>query len=203
MKRWLLVPALLLSQLPVQAGGWSGEVQYGRYYPEAERWSDYYGSDRAPYLALNFSYRLLPFVELGVDAGRMHDHGRAVLPSSGSQTGSVDTNIYPLMAQAQVSARFAPGQWLVPYAAVGAGRIYYRQVIAGQDAAEGNTAGRLTRAGLALNMNILDSKAAAHMRSGYDISHTFLLLERQRISGKINGAELGGDATVLGLRFEF
>jgi len=185
------------------AADWSSEFQYGRYYPELAQWQEYYGRDRAPYMNLSAGYRWFSFLEFGVDAGRMHDKGRAFLPSSGTTAGTVELELYPVSAQVQLNLRFAPGQWLVPFAALGSTQVYYRQRIVGQNKATGRAAGNLQRIGVAFNMNILDNRGASYMRNSYGISHTQLLLERRKLSVKAADVDLGGDMTLLGLRFEF
>lgn len=206
MARILILVVLSLGLMqPGVAGAtkWSLDYNYGRYYPELEQWRDHYGRDRASYFSFTGSYRWFDFLELGLDAGRMHDRGNAVLASTGTSAGDVEFEIYPVTAQAQFNLRFAPGQWVVPYAAIGITQLYYRQVIVGQGKATGSVGGQMLRAGLALNLNILDSKGASYLRRDLGISHIFLLLERRRLEAEKDGVELGGDINLLGLRFEF
>ncbi len=206
MKRKILLTLLLLHAVfpcAAVAAQWSSELQYGRYYPELDQWRDYYGRDRAPYFGAAMAYRWFSFLELGVEAGRMHDRGRAILASNNTYAGSVELELYPVSAQLQVNARFAAGQWLVPYVAIGATQLYYRQIVVGQEKASGRVTGRLLRTGLAFNMNILDHRAAAYMRSGYGITHTFLQLERRQLTADTDTVALGGEVALMSLRFEF
>jgi hypothetical protein len=92
---------------------------------------------------------------------------------------------------------------LVPYAGIGIVSAWYKQKIDQQSDREGRSdIGGSARAGIQLQLTNLDP-SAARIRSGNQRLKTYVFLEGQVFSTKVDGIDLGGEVYLLGLRFEF
>jgi hypothetical protein len=187
---------------------WSAEVKGGVFYPAADNWSAYYGSDRTWQIAGSLAYKLTRRIEAGIEGGMAKDQGAGYAPLNGISTGKVDYSLYPLNVFALFRGIFAEDQWVVPYVGGGYTRMFYRQQTEGQSDVKGAANGYHGRAGLQLLLDRIDTRAANNMYLGYGIIHTYLFVEAQRTTAKtdtVSGGtvDLGGTSYLAGFLFEF
>jgi hypothetical protein len=184
------------------------EVKGGVFYPAADDWSTYYGSNRTWQIAGAIAYKLTRQIEAGIEGGMANDQGTGYAPLNVTATGKVDYSLYPLNVFALFRGIFAEDQWVVPYAGGGYTRMFYRQKTEGQGDVKGAVNGYHGRAGLQLLLDGIDLRSANNMYLGYGIMHTYLFIEAQYTSAKadtVSGGtiDLGGTSYLAGFLFEF
>jgi opacity protein-like surface antigen len=186
-----------------QAPRWGVAFKVGRFEPDLDRYKEFYGGDAVTYFSLEGAVRLTNWLELGLEGGYSKDEGTGFLPSAGIPGGSVDYTVMP--AQLFLNFRYeqSGSQWLVPYAGAGLAVAWYKQDIDQQPTVEGRTdLGYGARAGVELLLNHLDRRGAEYLRNGRRLK-TYLFVEGQVYSAKIDGIDVGGNLYLLGLRFDF
>jgi len=199
----LLVSGQALAQGESTVAPWVFEVKGGQFKPDLDRYEEFYGSDTTAYFAAAFAYRPSDWYEVGGELGFMHDSGVGILASNQTLGGSVKYTLVPAHLYVSVFGRFSPGQWVVPYAGIGATMGWYKQDIDAQPSRSGRTdLGYNARAGLQLLLNGLDRSTAQRAAQG-GLINTYLFLEGQYFSTKVDGHDLGGVTYLLGLRLEF
>jgi len=206
--------AALADEVGKERPHWSFEIKGGNFYPDfdsfpaGKKWSDFYGSDHTWQLSGALGYKLLRWIEVGIEGGRIEDRGSGYAPVNGLVTGRVIYQLYPVSAYVLARAVFREQQWIVPYAGGGYTRMYYRQKIEGQGTVRGSTDGYMGRAGVQLLLDDADRKSADSLYLNYGIMHTYLVLEAQLTRATVESTageqvELGGLSFLGGLLFEF
>ncbi len=183
---------------------WSFEAKGGRFKSSLDDWSAYYGDDRSEYFAFVTAWKPLRFTDVGIEIGRMRDHGTGQLPLNNTTGGDVRVEFYPVQAFFTFRALFSEKQWIVPYAGGGWTRMYYKTQVTGEESREGSVNGRHVRAGLQLLLDPLGRADASNLRR-YGIEHSYLILEGQKITAKdgSSGLDIGGSTATIGLLFEY
>lgn len=187
---------------------WSIEIKGGWFYPDIDDWETYYGRDNTWHYTGSLAYKLTRQIELGIDGGFIKDQGQGSGAISGTVTGRVDYELFPLQAFLLFRGVFTENQWLVPYAGGGWTRIYYREKTEGQGIARGSADGYHGRAGLQFLLDDADTTASRNLRSDFGIDHTSFFLEALYSRAMINSlsgssVNLGGTSYLMGLLFEF
>lgn len=206
---WLLFISLgllwtgqCLAQDAPKAAPWVFEIKGGAFSPDLDRYDEFYGGDPA-YFAAAFAYRPSDWYEYGAELGFMHDSGVGIFETTGITGGDVGYTLVPAHLYISVFGRFSPGQWVVPYAGVGATMAWYKQDIDAQPNRSGRTdLGYNAKAGLQLLLNGLD-RGTARRAAKDGLMYTYLFIEGQYFSTKVDGHDLGGVTYLLGLRLEF
>ncbi len=202
---WLLLlcPALVLAQPAEPSPRWSLELKGGRFYPDVEEWSRFYGQDYATQFGVALAYKVHRRWELGLAGERIKDEGRALAPTQGILTGNVTYELFPLHAYLLWRGVFSEEQWLVPYLGGGWTRMNYRQSIENQGRAEGAADGYHLRGGVQLLLDRIDPSAARRAARSMGVHNTYFTLEAMQTSAEKGGVELGGVSYLLGVLFEF
>jgi hypothetical protein len=187
---------------------WSLELKGGNFYPAADNWATFYGDDKTWQIGGSVAYKLVRWLETGIEVGMARDHGVGYAPLNGILTGEVQYDVFPLNVFVLVRGVFREQQWLVPYAGGGYTRMSYREKIEGQGDVRGSTNGYHTRGGIQLLLDGLDTGAANNMYLDYGIHHTYLFFEVQYIRADANtvgggSVDLGGTSYLGGFLFEF
>jgi hypothetical protein len=182
---------------------WSFEFKGGRFQPALSDWDRYYGSDAMRQYVAALGYMPLRALQLAGELGYSHDHGQGTLPTSGALGGEVNYTLMPVHVYALVRGVFTKGQWLVPYVGGGWTYLYYDQEVVNQQESKGHADGWNARAGLQLLLNPLDPNSAEDIRHSLGVQYTYLTLEVQKFSAKVDGTDLGGKSYLLGLRLEY
>ena len=207
MKRIAL--ALLLLSLPVVAAAgedgprWSLEIKGGKLHSAMDEWGDYYGDNRLPSIGIGVGYKVWRPLEIGLEAGYARDRGEGFAPVHGINAGQVRYELLPVHLSATLRGIFREDQWLVPFVGAGVGRYGYRVSVTGQERTSGSTGGSLYRAGLQLLIDRLDPRSAHELQRHAGIDNTYLFLEYRKTKAEVEGSDLGGEAWLGGLLFEF
>jgi len=194
----LLVATQAAAQGSLDSPRWTYEVRAVDFRPDLAQFSTFYGDSHSTYFALAGTYRLLDRLELGGEYGRMTEHGVGVLSDTGALGGSVEYRLDSLHVFANWIFQRDPSQRVVPYLGGGLLVMRYEQTVDLQPTISGRTdPGWSARAGVRLQVaSVGPQPQGAYWRS-------YLFAEAQRMSAKVDGQNLGGDAFVLGFRMEF
>jgi opacity protein-like surface antigen len=187
---------------PVAMPSWTLEIKGGHFESDLEDWENFYGGDRSKQAGLLAGYKFFRQFEAGMAVDYIHDKGIGFLPINGKPGGEVDFQLYPVHLYVMWRGVFFEDQWVVPYVGAGATRVYYRQKIQNQSSVRGDVDGDHNRAGLQILLDWLDTGSA----SGFEeegIENTYLTVEVLSFSAELEGIELGGKSTMIGLAFEF
>ena len=187
---------------------WSAEIKGGWFYPDIQNWETYYGRDNTWHYAGSLAYKVMRQIEIGIDGGFIKDQGQGSGAISGTVTGRVDYELFPLQVFVLFRGVFSETQWLVPYGGGGWTRMYYREKTEGQGTARGSADGYHGRAGLQLLLDDVDATASRNLRTDFGIYHTYFFFETQYTRAMINdlagaSVNLGGTSYLMGLLFEF
>jgi outer membrane protein W len=182
---------------------WSYEIRGIYFEPDLAQFSTFYGESHSTYFGLAGTYRLLDRLELGGEYGLMKERGVGVLSDTGALGGSVKYRLDSFHVFANWIFQGAPTQRVVPYVGAGLLAMRYEQSIEQQPKVEGRTdPGWSARAGVRFQIaSVGPVQRAASSESSYWRSYMFV--EAQHMSAKVDGQNLGGDAFVLGFRMEF
>lgn len=225
MRRTLL--AIMLACLPWAAyaapaaadgGGtaprWSLELKGGAFFPDAGRWSSFYGEGYLWEYGGSLAYRVHPLIEVGLEGMYARGSGKGAQASHGAGTGAV-------VQQGKVTFQHLPlnvfvlgrlvwreNQWLVPYAGIGYTRMFFREEVQGEEKREGSVDGFHARGGLQLLLDRLEPEAPERVEEVTPLFRTWLFVEgrythapaRTVGGGSVN---LGGAGCLGGMRFEF
>jgi len=182
---------------------WALEFKGGKFEPDIDNYKSFYGDKDTGFLSFGGSYRLKNWLELGIELGYSQDDGVGELPDAGTTGGNVEYTLLPLQVFLNLRYDVKPDQRFIPYVGVGMVTAWYKQEIDQQSDRDGRTdIGSSARVGLQLLLTGLDRSGAAYM-SGDKRLRTYLFLEGQTYSTKIDGIDLGGELYLLGLRLEF
>ncbi len=184
---------------------WSLEIKGGLFAPALKDWPRYYGQHDMPEYAVSLAYKLLRQVELGAGVGSMSAKGQAYRKGHGTLDGEATYELEPVNVFIVVRGSVKDEQWLVPYAGVGWTRMYYREMITGQETVRGNADGYHVRGGVQLSLDLMDPGASTTMYADYGVHNTyfFIEVERTRVIERTTSLDLGGTAYLAGLLFEF
>ena len=202
----LLVPAAAYAaDTVIDHPHWSLELKRGNFTPALDNWAQYYTQRSMPEYAGSLAYMLQRQVEVGVEAGSARDKGQASAPGHGIMSGEVAYTLYPLNVFILLRGILSENQWIVPYVGGGWTRMYYREKVVGQDTVRGSADGYHVRGGLQFTLDGLDQSAANGMYMDYGVYHTYFFVEAERTKATLRAAsvDLGGDAYLMGLLFEF
>jgi outer membrane protein W len=205
----LVLGLLVTMQASAQSAGsldsprWTYEVRGIYFRPDLPQFSTFYGNDHSTYFGLAGSYRLLDKLELGGEYGLMKEHGVGVQSNSGTLGGSVDYRVDSFHVFANWIFQNEPTQRVVPYLGAGLLVMRYEQAVDLQPTIEGRTdPGWSARAGVRFQI----ASVGPVPRSGSDESsywRSYMFVEAQHMSAKVDGQNLGGNAFVVGFRMEF
>jgi hypothetical protein len=199
----LLTGQQVFAQNQSVAAPWVFEIKGGEFKPDLELYEEFYGSDTTTYLAATVAYRPSDWWEIGGELGYMHDSGVGILAGNQTLGGSVRYKLVPVNLYVSAFGKFVPDQWVVPYAGVGVTTAWYKQSIDAQPNRSGRTdLGYNAKAGLQLLLNGIDKNTAQRAAQG-GLINTYLFIEGQYFSTKVDGIDLGGLTYLLGLRLEF
>jgi hypothetical protein len=184
---------------------WSLEIKGGVFTPALKDWSRYYGKDSMPEYAVSFAYNPRRQVSIGAGAGAMSATGKAYNQRSNNLAGEATYELNPVNVFVVVRGVLHNEQLLVPYIGGGWTRMYYREMITGQETIRGNADGYHVRGGVQLSLDILDASASRRMYGDYGIRNTyfFIEMEKTRVVERTTSLDLGGTAFLGGLLFEF
>jgi hypothetical protein len=141
----------------------------------------------------------LPWLELDAETQYMHDSGVGRLPSTGGPGAPVEYTLWPVHVFVKARLERNANQLFVPYVGIGVARAYYKQEIDLQDERDGTTkSGPSLRAGVEISMNRVDPSAD----DTGPLKRTYLFIEAQRFEAEVDDVDLGGDALLIGFRFE-
>ena len=202
----LWLPCMVWAENKLERPHWSMEVKGGYFYPDADNWEKYYGADKTPQLGVYAAWKMLNYLELGVEGTYIRDRGKGALSSNSAQlAGEVKYELFPLSAQVLLRLKFSENQWIVPYAAAGVVRAYYQETIKNQEKRTGVRQGELFRAGLQILLDVIDNRGSSHMAEDYNVRNTYLILEASQmdVSSSDKATELGGRAYQVGILVEF
>ena len=180
-------------------GRWMVELKAGHIQPSLDEYGRFYGDDDTGYYGVAFGYRLLSWLEIDAETQYLHDTGSGLLPSTGGPGAPVEYTLVPAHVFAKFRLERNPSQLFVPYIGIGVTRAFYEQKIELQDEREGTTdTGPSMRLGVEISMNRLDPPR----EDIRPLRRTYLFIEAQQFEAKIDGVDLGGDALLIGFRFE-
>jgi len=182
---------------------WTYELRGIYFRPDLPQFSTFYGNDHSTYFGVAGTYRLLDRLELGGEYGLMKEHGVGVQTNSGVLGGSVEYRLDSFHVFANWIFQNEPTQRVVPYVGAGLLVMRYEQSVELQPKIEGRTdPGWSARAGVRFQIaSVGPVPRSSSTESSYWRSYMFL--EAQHMSAKVDGQNLGGDAFVLGFRMEF
>jgi hypothetical protein len=125
------------------------------------------------------------------------------LAGNNTPGGHVKYKLIPASLYVSVFGKFVPGQWVIPYAGIGATMAWYGQSIDAQPNRNGHSdLGYQAKAGLQLWLNGLDRSTAKRAEKG-GLINSYLFIEGQYFSTEVDDIDLGGVTWLLGLRLEF
>lgn len=187
---------------------WSLEIKGGLFNPALDNWRAFYGDRAANEYGGSLAYKLFRQLEAGLEGGYVRAAGQGFAPAHNYNAGHVVYELYPLSAFVLFRGVLKEDQWLVPYVGGGWTRMYYSEKIDYQDTVTGFADGYHVRGGVQLLLDGMDPDAATSMLLDYGIYHTYLFVEAERTSAKIDtvssgSVDLGGTSFFAGLLFEF
>lgn len=211
----LLLPGPALAQAPrPERPHWSLELKGGTFFPDSGNWSRLYGSSFTGEFGGALSYKLERRIEVGIEGSYLRASGKGEQPGHQQQgrllppAGEVRYQQAPLNLFALARGIFNEDQWLVPYAAAGVTRIFYRTEVKGQEKTSGSVNGYHARGGMQFLLDSLESDASNNLYLDFGIHHTYLLLEGRytramadtNSGGSVN---IGGISWLAGILLEF
>jgi hypothetical protein len=222
LKKLFLALLLLLITLPALAQGaetrpdrphWSLELKGGAFFPDTAGWSKAYGSSFMGEYGGALSYKVFRQVELGLEGSYLSASGKGQLPLHSATgnlalAGDVSYELAPLDLFVLARGIFREDQLLVPYAAAGYTRLFYREEVKGQGTTKGSVNGYHARAGVQLLLDGLEPDASRSLYLENGIYHTYLFLEGKYLHAKADtvptgSVNLGGTSFLGGFLFEF
>ena len=205
----LAIGLLVTMQASAQGAGslesprWTYELRGVYFEPDLPQFSTFYGGDHSTYFGLAGTYRLLDRLELGGEYGLMREHGVGVLSDSNTLGGSVEYRLDSFHVFANMIFQNEPTQRVVPYVGGGLLVMRYEQAVPQQATVEGRTdLGWSARAGVRFMVASVGPVArSSSTESSYWRSYMFV--EAEHMSAKVDRWNLGGNAFVIGFRMEF
>ena len=113
--------------------------------------------------------------------------------------------LFPVSLFLVLRGQLTQDQLLVPYVGAGWTRLHYRESIKGQEKREGAINGSYLRAGIQFLLDSIDTRAATTLKTNYGVENSYLFVEIQKMNAKVKSTsiELGGEAILGGVLFEF
>jgi outer membrane protein W len=183
----------------VGGGRWMVELKAGHLTPTLQEYEQFYGDDDTGQYGVAFGYRFLPWLELDAETQYMHDNGAGRLPSTGGLGAPVEYTLWPVHVFAKFRLERSASQLFVPYIGIGVARAFYKQEIELQGERDGTTeSGPSLRAGVEISMNRVDPPRD----DTGALKRTYLFIEAQQFEATVDDVDLGGDALLIGFRFE-
>jgi outer membrane protein W len=174
------------------------ELKAGRLTPTLDEYEQFYGDDDTGLYGVAFGYRFSPWLELDAETQYMHDNGAGRLPSTGGLGAPVEYTLWPVHVFAKFRLEREANQLFVPYLGIGIARAYYKQEIDLQGERDGKTGtGPSLRVGVEISMNRVDPTGETGA-----LKRTYLFIEAQQFEATVDDIDLGGDALLIGFRFE-
>ncbi len=208
----IFLPVATFAAEPLQERPhWSFEAKGGNFAPSLANWKQFYNKRSMPEYGFALSYKLLRQVEIGVEGGFAEARGQAFAPLHSQQAGSsvlagsVTYDLFPVNVFVLLRGLVSENQWLVPYVGGGFTRMYYQEKVEGQGSTRGSADGYHYRGGLQFLLDGIDRDAANSMYLDYGVYHTYFFVEAEKTSAKVKSVsvDIGGEAYLLGLLFEF
>jgi hypothetical protein len=208
---WGLGSALLAAHASAQTsvlGGiesprWTYEFRGVYFRPNLEDFETFYGDDHSSYLGLAGTYRFRDRLELGGEYGLMEENGVGVLSNSGTLGGSVELRLDQFHVFTNWIFQNEPTQRVVPYLGAGLLVVHYQENVDLQPKIQGRTdLGWSGRAGVRFRIGSHGPTVGGGSGDS-PYWRSFVFLEAQRLSAKVDNVDLGGDTVVLGFRMEF
>jgi len=210
----VIIPSLALGAEPrSDRPHWSLELKGGAFFPGAANWSKFYDSSYTGEYGGALSYKVLRQLEVGLEGSYLRSSGKGQLPlhaAAGStvQAGEVTYELFPLDLFVLARGVFSEDQLLVPYAAAGWSRVFYREGVKSQGSTRGSVNGYHARAGVQLLLDGVEPETSHDMYRDYGVHHTYLFLEAKYLramadtvpDGSVN---IGGTSCLAGFLFEF
>jgi opacity protein-like surface antigen len=186
-----------------QAPHWAFELKGGSFEPDSDDYKKFYGSDSRSFFAIGGGFRFNNWLELSTELGYSNDTGEGELPNANTTGGRVEYTLVPLQVFLNLRYDETPNQLFVPFVGVGLATTWYKQEIDRQSNRSGRSdIGTAVRAGIQLSLNRLDPGGAKYV-SGKKRLRSYMFIEGQHSSTKVDGIDLGGNTYLVGLRFEF
>ncbi len=187
---------------------WSLEIKGGLFNPALDNWRAFYGDRAVGEYGGSLAYKISRQLESGLEGGYIRAGGQGFAPIHNFNAGHVVYELYPLSAFVLFRGVISEDQWLIPYVGGGWTRMYYSEKIDFQDTVKGFADGYHVRGGIQFLLDGLDRDAATSMLLDYGIYHTYLFVEAERTSAKIDtvssgSVDLGGTSFLAGFLFEF
>ena len=187
---------------------WSLELKGGAFFPDLAHWSTFYGSNYMGEYGGALSYKMLRQLEVGLEGSYLSASGKGLLPTSQTLSGEVTLERAPLDLFVLARGVFNEDQLLVPYAAAGYTRLFYREEVKGEGTTKGSVNGYHARAGLQILLDGLEPDASRNLYFDNGIYHSYLFLEGKYLHAKADtvpsgSVNLGGTSCLGGLLFEF
>jgi len=185
---------------------WSLEIKGGTFTPAIADWELFYDDDKTRRFAASLAYKVSRYFEVGIEGGRLRDHGKGYLPLNDIIGGDVTYELYPLNIYITLVGAFRENQLLVPYVGGGWTRAYYKISIVNQRGIKGSVDGFHYKAGVKILLDVLDQQNARNLRDKYGIDNTYLFLEYQSITAEVGmtpKVDLGGDSYLFGISFDY
>lgn len=180
---------------------WAAELKAGSFDSDLDEWDRFYDDDDI--FALALGYKPWRMVEIGLEMGQISTSGAGQLPITGDIGGEVDFRLRPAHLYLLWRGVYSENQTFVPYAGGGATRVFYRQSVPNQPSREGDVDGSHWRAGIQLLLDRVDEPLADEGDRNMGINNTYLFIEKQSFSADIDGVDLGGETTFIGILVEF
>ena len=197
----LVLGLLLTTQVSAQGTDsprWTYELRGIYFRPDLPQFAAFYGDSHTAYFGLAGTYRFLDQIELGGEYGQMKEHGVGVQSNSGALGGSVEYRLESFQVFANWIFQSESTQRVVPYIGAGLLVMRYRQAVDLQPTVEGRTdPGWSARAGV--RFQVASGSGSAESSNW----RSYMFVEAQHMSAKVEGQNLGGNAFVLGFRMEF
>ncbi len=135
---------------------WTTETKLGFFQPDLANWAEYYGSQYSPMGSQLIAYRVLHFLEIGLDGSYVYSKGQGDLPLNNMRGGEVTLAYYPLSINLTLRGRIFSQQWVVPYIGAGIRQLIYVQKITEQETVNGYVGQNYIRIGMQFLLNHFD-----------------------------------------------
>ncbi|HEY5514447.1 MAG TPA: MXAN_2562 family outer membrane beta-barrel protein [Geomonas sp.] len=209
----IIVPSLALgAETRSDRPHWSLELKGGAFFPGTANWSKFYDSSYLGEYGGALSYKVFRQVELGLEGSYLSATGKGQQPIHGGdrpvQDSEVTYELFPLNVFVLARGVFREEQWLVPYAAAGWTRMFYRQEVKGGETTRGSVNGYHARAGVQLLLDGLEPESSRNLYLDYGMHHTYLFLEAKYLRARVDtvttgSVNIGGTSCLGGFLWEF
>ncbi len=184
---------------------WTTETKLGLFQPDLANWAEYYGSQYSPMGSQLIAYRVLHFLEIGLDGSYVYSKGQGDLPLNNMRGGEVTLAYYPLSINLTLRGRIFSQQWVVPYIGAGIRQLIYVQKITEQETVNGYVGQNYIRIGMQFLLNHFDRKAMRNLYDDFAIQNIFFTAEYMLLTAKesTSNSDLAGQALLFGITMEY